>query len=58
MARRRSLTNNLYRAGRLSNHARAIRKGPVATAERLARQKTYSKNMGATGRVLRILGLK
>jgi hypothetical protein len=34
------------------------RKGPVATAERLARRKAYSKSMGATGRFLRIFGMK
>ena len=58
MARRRSLTSQLYRAARASNNARAARKGPVALAERLARRKTYSKTMGATGRLLRLFGLK
>jgi hypothetical protein len=58
MPRKRSLTSNLYRAARLSNNARAARKGPVASAERLARRKTYSKSMGATGRFLRIFGMK
>ncbi|MGA3217186.1 MAG: hypothetical protein ABSD97_16020 [Acidimicrobiales bacterium] len=58
MARKRSLTSQLYRAARLSNNARAVRRGPAATAERLARRKTYSKSMGVTGRILRALGLK
>ena len=58
MPRRRSLTSQLFRAARFSNNARAARKGPVAIAERLARRKTYAKNMGATGRLLRIFGLK
>jgi hypothetical protein len=58
MTRRRSLTSTLYRAARLSNNARAVRRGPAAAAERLARRKTYSKSMGATGRFLRLFGLK
>ena len=58
MPRRRSPTSQLYRAARMSNNARAARKGPVALAERLARRKTYSKTMGATGRLLRLFGLK
>jgi hypothetical protein len=58
MARRRSLTSTLYWAARLSNNTRAARKGPVAYADRLARRKTYSKSMGATGRLLRMFGLK
>jgi hypothetical protein len=58
MARRRSLTSNLYRAGRPSSNPRVIGKSPLGTAERLARQKTYSKSIGASGRVLRMLRLK
>ena len=58
MRRRRNLTNQLYRAARTSNNARATRKGPVALAERLARRKTYAKTMGMTGRLLRLFGLK
>ena len=58
MTRRRSLTSQLYRAARMSNNARAARKGPVAIAERLARRKTYAKSMGMTGRLLRLFGLK
>ena len=58
MARKHSLTSTLYRAARLSNNARAARKGPGAYAERLARRKAYGKSMGATGRFLRIFGLK
>jgi hypothetical protein len=42
----------------MSNNARAARKGPVAIAERSARRKAYSKSMGATGRLLRLFGLK
>ena len=58
MPRRRSLTSQFYRAARFSNNARAGRKGPVAIAVRLARRKTYSKRMGATGRLLKLFGLK
>ena len=57
MPRRRSLTSNLYRAARLSNNARAASRGPGAYARRVMRRKTYSKSMGATGRLLRIFGL-
>lgn len=52
-----SLTLQLYRVARLSYNARAAREGPVATADRLERRKTYSNSMGATGRFLRIFGL-
>jgi len=58
MPRHRSLTSHLYRPARLSRNPRAARKGPVATAERLARRKSYSKSRGATGRLLRMFGLK
>ena len=58
MPRHRSLTSHLYRPARLSRNPRAARKGPVATAERLARRKSYSNSMGVTGRFLRIFGLK
>jgi hypothetical protein len=55
---RRSLTSSLYRAARLSNNARAASRGPAAYGRRVVRRKTYSKSMGATGRLLRIFGLK
>ncbi len=58
MPRRRSLTSDLYRAARLSNNVRAASRGPVAYGKRVVRRKTYSKSMGATGRLLRIFGLK
>ncbi len=58
MPRRRSLTRTLYRAARLSNNARAASRGPGAYAKRVVRRKTYSKSMGATGRFLRMFGLK
>ena len=58
MPRKRSLTSQLYRAARLSNNARAASRGPSAYAKRVMRRKTYSKSMGATGRILRIFGLK
>jgi hypothetical protein len=55
---RRSLTSSLYRAARLSNNARAASRGPAAYGRRVVRRKTYSKSMGATGRFLRMFGLK
>jgi hypothetical protein len=55
MPRKRSLTSNLYRAARLS---RTASRGPGAYAKRVVRRKTYGKSMGATGRLLRIFGLK
>jgi hypothetical protein len=58
MPRKRGLTGQLYRAARTSNNFRAARKGPGAYAERLARRKAYGKSMGATGKLLRIFGLK
>jgi hypothetical protein len=58
MPRHRSLTSTLYRAARLSNNARAISRGPRAYAKRIVRRKSYSKSMGATGRFLRMFGLK
>ncbi len=58
MPRRRSLTSNLYRAARLSNNVRAASRGPGAFAKRVVRRKAYGKSMGATGRFLRMFGLK
>ena len=57
MARRRSLTSELYRAARLSNNLRAARRGPVAYGQRVVRRKAYGKSMGATRRLLRMFGL-
>jgi hypothetical protein len=54
---RRSLTSSLYRAARLSNNVRAASRGPTAYAKRIERRKSYSKSMGATGRIMRIFGL-
>jgi hypothetical protein len=58
MPRRRSLTSTLYRVARLSNNARAASRGPVTYGKRVVRRKTYGKSMGATGRFLRMFGLK
>jgi hypothetical protein len=57
MARRRSLTSQLYRAARTANNLSAASRGPGAYAKRVARRKVYGKSMGATGRFLRALGL-
>ena len=54
----RSLTSTLYRAARASNNLRAASRGPVAYGKRIVRRKSYSKSMGATGRIMRIFGLK
>jgi hypothetical protein len=53
----RSLTSQLYRAARLSNNARAASRGPVAYGKRIVRRKSYSKSMGATGRIMKMFGL-
>lgn len=58
MPRKRSLTSQLYRAARTSNNLRAISRGPGAYGKRVVRRKVYGKSMGATGRLLRIFGLK
>ncbi|HTW99591.1 MAG TPA: hypothetical protein VMD59_12470 [Acidimicrobiales bacterium] len=57
MARRRSLTSQLYRAARVSNNLRAASRGPSDYGRRVVRRKVYRKSMGATGRLLRLLGL-
>ena len=57
VARRRSITSQLYRAARLSNNMRAVSRGPGAYAKRVVRRKAYSKSIGATGRLLKMYGL-
>jgi hypothetical protein len=57
VARRRSLTSQLYRAARVSNNVRALKRGPTAYAKRVARRKVYGKTMGATRRLLKGFGL-
>ena len=57
MAHRRSLTSQLYRAARPATTCVPPR-GPGADTKRVVRRKTYRKSMGATGRRLRIFGLK
>lgn len=58
MPRRRSLTSQLYRAARASNNVRAASRGPGAYAKRVVRRKAYGRSMGATGKLLRIFGLR
>ena len=53
MARRKSLTSQLYRAARASNNLRAASRGPVAYGKRRVRAKAYGKTMGTTGKLLR-----
>jgi len=58
MPRRRSLTSTRYRAARTSNNARAASRGPSAYAKGRVRRKAHSHSMGATGKLLRWLGLR
>jgi hypothetical protein len=57
MARKKSLTSQLYRAARTANNLRAASRGPGAYAKRYARRKVYGKTMGMTGKLIRALGL-
>jgi hypothetical protein len=57
MARKKSLTSQLYRLARDSNNLRAASRGPTAYAKRYARRKVYGKTMGLTDRLVRVLGL-
>ena len=57
MARRRSLTSQLYRAARTSNNLRAVSRGPGAYAKRVARRKVYAKSNGVVSKLLKGLGL-
>jgi hypothetical protein len=57
MARRKSLTSQLYRAARVSNNVRSARRGPVAYEKRVVRRKVYGKTMGTTRKLLRAFGL-
>lgn len=58
MARRRSLTGQLYRGARTANNLSAASRDPGAVAKRAVRRKAYGKSMGATGKLLRAFGLK
>jgi hypothetical protein len=57
MARRRSLTSQLYRAARLSNNVRAASRGPGSYARRVVRRKVYAKQMSLTQSILKAFGL-
>lgn len=57
VARRRSLTGQLYRAARASNNLRAVSRGPGAAAKRVVRRKVYAKSNGVVGKLLKALGL-
>ena len=52
-----SLTNDLYRAARLSADVRAASKGPKATAKRVVRKMAYKSTGRSTRRFLRAFGL-
>jgi hypothetical protein len=58
MPRKKSLTSQLYSLARASNNVRAISKGPGAFARRQVRRKVYGRSMGATGKLLKMFGLK
>lgn len=58
MARKQSFTSTLYKAARMSNNLRAASRGPGAYTKRVVRRKVYSKSMGATGKFLKMFGLK
>jgi hypothetical protein len=55
MARRKSLTGQLYRIARDSANVRAARGGPASYGKRVVRRKVYAKSNGLTGRLLRRL---
>ncbi len=57
MARRSSLTSQLYKAARLTNNLRAASKGPGAYAKRVVRRKVYAKQMSFTRKLLKGFGL-
>lgn len=54
----RSFTSQLYRAARVSNNLRAASRGPAALAKRRVRARVYGRSMGATGKLLKMFGLK
>lgn len=58
MSRRRSMVGQLYRAARTANNLSAASRGPGVYAKRVVRRKVYGKTMGATGRLLRLFGMK
>jgi hypothetical protein len=57
MARPRSFTAQVDRLAR-THHERATSRGPVAYGKRVVRRKTHGKEMGLTGRLLKMFGLK
>ncbi len=57
MARKRSITSQLYRAARASNNLRAASRGPVALAKRQVRRKAYRASGSFTRSILKALGM-
>jgi hypothetical protein len=57
MARKRSLTSQLYRFARMSNNLSAASKGPGSYAKRMVRRKVYGKGMSLTRSILKGFGL-
>jgi hypothetical protein len=58
VARKKSLTSQLYSLARTSNNLRAISRGPGAYAKRVVRRKVYGRSMGLAGGILKAFGLK
>jgi hypothetical protein len=53
MARRKSLTSQLYRLARDSANVRAARGGTASYGKRVVRRKVYAKSNGMVGKFLR-----
>lgn len=57
MARKRSLTSQLYRSARASNNLRAASRGPVALGKRQVRRSTYRTSGSLTRAFLKAIGM-
>lgn len=57
MARKKSLTSQLYRLARDSANVRAARRGPSGIAKRVVRRRVYRAEGSATRRIFKIFGL-
>lgn len=57
MARKKSLTSQLYNLARMSNNLKAASGGPTSYAKRVVRRKVYGKQMAVTRRILKGFGL-
>jgi len=57
MARRRTVTGQLYRLARASDTMRAASQGPAAYAKRQVRRRVYRKSGSLTRALLKAFGL-